>query len=62
MMVVAVVQDDEDDEPVKTSTTTNLSPVTKPAATRLLDHFKNVNRRLKLNTLCVCICCQCVRL
>ena len=46
-MVVAVVEDDEDenDEPGKTSTTTNLSPVTKPAATCLLDHLKNVNRR-----------------
>ena len=42
---MVVAEDDEDDEPVKTSTTTNLSPVTKPAVTRLLDHFKNVNRR-----------------
>ena len=45
LMVVAVVEDDEDDEPVETSATTNLSPVTKPAATSMLDHFKNVNRR-----------------
>ena len=45
MMVVAVVEDDEDDEPVETSATTNLSPVTKPAATRLLDHSKNVNKK-----------------
>ena len=45
MMVVAVVEDDEDDEPVETSATTNLSPVTKPAATSLLDHSKSVNRK-----------------
>ena len=44
MVVVAVLEDDEDDEPVKTSTTTNLSRVTNPAAARLLDHL-NVNRK-----------------